>query len=128
MHEQDFPEPNPAFPPGEAGAFVGKLLEIRHVVQAAIEAEVQAKRFTRNNEAAVRLELPAGDPLSGLLADRGFATEFLIVAELELVEGPEIKATAMATSLGLCPRCRRHEPLAGNGLCGRCGQVCGQGC
>jgi isoleucyl-tRNA synthetase len=125
VHEQDFPEPNPEFGKGEASVLVDRLLEIRHAVQAAIESEVQAKNFNRNNEAAVRLELPAGDPAAELLAERDFATEFLIVAELELVEGSGLKAVASATKLELCPRCRRHEPLEESGLCARCDAVCG---
>ena len=68
--------------------------------------------------------MPAGDPTAELLADRDFATEFLIVAELEVVVGPELKAEASATKLELCPRCRRHEPLVESGLCGRCAAVC----
>jgi len=124
VHEQDFPKPDPQFEKSSASVLVERLLEIRHAVQAAIETEVQAKKFKRNNAAAVRLELPADDPTAELLKDRDFATEFLIVAELELVEGPELKATAAATSLELCPRCRRHEPLVESGLCGRCDEVC----
>jgi isoleucyl-tRNA synthetase len=124
VHEQDFPAPDPAFAAGQATALVNQLLEIRHLVQAAIEPEIQARRFTRNNEAAVQLTLPADHPAMPLLRDRDFATEFLIVAELELVDGPAPAAAARRTSLPLCPRCRRHEPVFAAGLCDRCGQVC----
>ncbi len=124
VHEQDFPEPDPAHASGGASAMVEQLLAVRHVVQAAIEPEIQARRFTRNNEAAVRLELPPDHPAAGLLRDRAFATEFLIVAELELAAGPEPAATARRTTLPLCPRCRRHEPPDPGGLCHRCTAVC----
>jgi isoleucyl-tRNA synthetase len=125
VHEQDFPEPDPDFGDGQATEQVERLMEIRHIVQAAIESEIQAKRFNRNNEAAVKLALPADHPDLELLRDRDFATEFLIVAELEVTEGPEPAATAAKTTLPLCPRCRRHEPVGENGLCARCAEVAG---
>jgi len=96
---------------------------VRHLVQAAIESEVQAKNFRRNNEAAVKLTLPGDHPDIDLLRDRDFVTEFLIVAELEVAEGAEPAAEARKTGLPLCPRCRRHEPVGENGLCTRCGEV-----
>jgi isoleucyl-tRNA synthetase len=124
VHDQDFPDADPDFADGEASERVARLMEVRHLVQAAIESEVQAKRFNRNNEAAVKLTLPGNHPDLELLRDRDFATEFLIVAELDVAEGAEPAAEARKTTLPLCPRCRRHEPVGEDGLCGRCGEVC----
>ncbi len=45
--------PNPAFAPGEATKQVNRLFEIKYAIQTAIEACIQAKEFTRNNEADV---------------------------------------------------------------------------
>jgi isoleucyl-tRNA synthetase len=124
VHEQDFPVANPAFQGTDATKAADRLFEIRRVVQSAIEARVQAKDFTRNNEASVTLTVPAGEPVLGLLRDEEFAKEFFILAELHVGEGAELAAKAAKTSHDLCPRCRRHEPLLESGLCGRCASVC----
>lgn len=123
VHEQDFPTPDPAFASTEATAKVNRLLEIRRAVQTAIEAQIQAKEFTRNNEAAVTLVVPAGEPVYSLLQDRQFTTEFFIVADLDVSAGKELKASARRTDYEMCPRCRRHEPLNESGLCSRCENV-----
>ncbi len=126
VHEQDFPEVNPAFAPGEATQQVGRLFEIKYAIQTAIEGRIQAKDFTRNNEADVTLTLPAGDAaLLEMLNDRDFATEFFIIAGLTATAGEELTATARKTDLCLCPRCRKHEPLLESGLCVRCAEVIG---
>ena len=125
VHEQDFPEPNPAFAPGEATRQAARLFEIKYVIQTAIEARIQAKEFTRNNEAAVTLTVPESDAaLLPMLNERDFATEFFIIADLLATSGEALQATARKTNHGLCPRCRKHEPLLASGLCGRCEQVC----
>jgi isoleucyl-tRNA synthetase len=126
VHEQDFPEPDPDFAPGEATRTADRLFAIKGVIQTAIEARIQAKEFTRNNEAEVSLTLPESDAdLLPLLNDREFATEFFIIAGLNVGTG-ELSATARKTDLPLCPRCRRHEPLVESGLCERCEEVCGR--
>ena len=125
VHEQDFPEANPAFAPGEATQQVTRLFEIKYAIQTAIEGRIQAKEFTRNNEADVALTIPAADArLLEMLNDRDFATEFFIIAGLTATVGEELAATARKTELSLCPRCRKHEPLLESGLCGRCAEVC----
>jgi isoleucyl-tRNA synthetase len=126
IHEQDFPEANPAFVPGPATQQAQRLFDIKYVIQTAIEARIQAKEFTRNNEADVALTVLAGDAtLLPLLNDREFATEFFIIANLTASAGPTLAATARKTGFLLCPRCRKHEPLLDHGLCPRCDDVCG---
>jgi isoleucyl-tRNA synthetase len=126
VHEQDFPEADPAFAPGEATKQVNRLFEIKYTIQTAIEARIQTKEFTRNNEAEVSLTIPAADAaLLEMLNDRNFATEFFIIAGLTATVGDELAATARKTDLPLCPRCRKHEPLLESGLCGRCAEVIG---
>ena len=125
VHEQDFPEADPAFAPGAATKQAARLFEIKYVIQTAIEARVQAKEFTRNNEADVALTVPASDAaLLPLLNDRAFATEFFIIADLSAAAGDSLAATARKTGHHLCPRCRKHEPLRERGLCERCDEVC----
>ncbi|RYD61294.1 MAG: isoleucine--tRNA ligase, partial [Verrucomicrobiaceae bacterium] len=125
VHEQDFPEANDAFAPSDATAKANRLFEIKYSIQTAIEARIQAKEFTRNNEADVTLTIPESDAaLLDLLNDREFATEFFIIAGLSATLGEELSATARKTDLPLCPRCRKHEPLLESGLCERCDDVC----
>jgi isoleucyl-tRNA synthetase len=123
VHEQDFPEPDPAFASGTATAQVNRLLEIRKVVQTAIEEQIQAKSFSKNNEAAVQLVVPAREPVYDLLRDRQFATEFFILADLDVSAGSSLSAKAAKTHHKMCPRCRRYEPLGKSGVCARCESV-----
>ena len=124
IHEQDFPKPDPAHAPSQVSKDVERLFQIKSEMQTAIEAKIQAKEFTRNNEAAVELTLPESDAhLLARLNDRDFATEFFIIAELTATTGAELTATAKKTDLPLCPRCRKHEPLVASGLCQRCDDV-----
>ena len=86
---------------------------------------MQAKDFTRNNEADVSLTIPESDAaLLPLLNDRDFATEFFIIAGLKAEVGHTLTATARKTDHALCPRCRKHEPIVESGLCKRCDDVC----
>jgi isoleucyl-tRNA synthetase len=124
VHEQAFPVADPAFAPGEATRMAGRLFELKYVIQTAIEACIQAKEFTRNNEAAVEITVPVTDQdLLPRLNERAFASEFFIIAELTATVGPVLTATARKTAYGLCPRCRKHEPLGTNGICQRCDEV-----
>jgi isoleucyl-tRNA synthetase len=124
VHEQDFPVPNAAFAPGEATQQANRLFEIKYAIQTAIEARIQAKEFSRNNEADVTLTIPAADAgLLEMLNNREFATEFFIIAGLTATVGGELAATARKTELPLCPRCRKHEPLLESGLCERCADL-----
>lgn len=123
VHEQDFPVASDEWKPGEVSEKMSQLLEIRGVIQTAIEEQVKAKAFNKNNEAAVTLTVPADHGCSAELSNREFTTEFFILADLKLVEGAELSATAKATEHCMCPRCRRYEPLLDNGLCQRCADV-----
>ena len=124
IHQQDFPKADPAFSPGQVSKDVERLFQIKAAMQTAIEAKIQAKEFTRNNEADVELTLPAADAhLLEKLNDRDFATEFFIIAGLTITESSELTATAKKTELPLCPRCRKHEPVVESGLCQRCEDV-----
>ncbi|MEI6178701.1 MAG: class I tRNA ligase family protein, partial [Verrucomicrobiota bacterium] len=124
IHEQDFPVPDPDFAPGAATHQAERLFEIKYVIQTAIEARIQAREFTRNNEADVDLTIPVADAvLLPLLNDREFATEFFIIANLHATTTDTLQATARLTDHPLCPRCRKHEPARASGLCARCDRV-----
>ncbi len=125
IHEQDFPQANPAFAPGVATHQVQRLFEIKYIIQTSIESRIQSKDFTRNNEADVDLTITADDAvLLPLLNDPEFATEFFIIASLRASIGSSLAATTRKTDLPLCPRCRRHEALLQDRLCRRCDAVC----
>ncbi len=123
VHEQDFPVTHDENKASEASTKIDTLLELRGVIQTAIEAKVQAKEFNKNNEASVTVAVPADYPCLAELNDREFATEFFILADLKVVTGDEISATAEATSHSMCPRCRCYEPLLDSGICERCDEV-----
>jgi isoleucyl-tRNA synthetase len=121
IHEQDFPKVNPKYATTEAIETIDKLLEIKTVMQAAIEEKVQGKEFKKNNEASVTLTVPPSNTCLELLKDHQFATEFFIVSELKIEEGDILSAVVEATSHPMCPRCRKYEPpVNGDGLCQRC--------
>lgn len=124
VHEKDFPKANPAFAPSQVSKDVERLFQIKAAMQTAIEAKIQAKEFTRNNEAAVELTIPESDAyLLERLNDRDFATEFFIIADLSVKHGVSLSAAAAKTALPLCPRCRKHEPVVASDLCQRCDDV-----
>ena len=89
VHEQDFPEANPAFAPGEATQ-AGRPACSKSNTPSRPPSKrcIQAKEFTRNNEADVSLTIPESDAaLLPLLNDRDFATEFFIIAGLNRHRG-----------------------------------------
>lgn len=124
VHEGEFSNANTAYAGGEASAVVTQLLDLRGVIQTAIEEQVQAKVFKKNNEAAVELALPADHACRELLQDRDFAIEFFILSDLTVVDGAEVSAKAAKSEHVMCPRCRRYEPSNHEaGICGRCEDV-----
>ena len=125
VHTADFPVADERFAGDEASRVVSKLLEVRALVQTAIEEKIQAKEFKKNNEAAVELMLPAGHPCLELFEDPEFAKEFFIVSEMKVVAGQEERVVSVErTSYPMCPRCRRYEPPVNDeGLCQRCADV-----
>lgn len=121
IHEQDFPEVNEKYAQKVAIDQVSKLLEIKAIIQTAIEQKVQTKEFKKNNEASILLTVPSGHPCLALLEDHQFATEFFIVSELKVAQGDSFSAVAELTTHPMCPRCRKYEPpVDEQGLCRRC--------
>src|SRR5690606_29927187 len=106
----------------EATRKVDRLLEIRHDVQQAIEEQVKAKAFKKNNEAAVTLIVKEGEAVYDLLNDEDFAKEFFIVAEFDVSAGAEFSVKVAKSEHAMCPRCRRYEPLVED-VCERCSGV-----
>lgn len=116
----------PEYDTQEASSAISRLQEIKSVIQVAIEEQVKAKAFSKNNEASITLTVPTNESedVVALLEDRAFATEFFIIAALDVKSGPELAATAAKTEHAMCPRCRRYEPAAdGSDVCERCSEV-----
>ncbi len=125
VHEQDFPSLDANDGKAYTAAF-NRLLQMRSCIQIAIEAQVQAKAFSKNNEAVVALQIPAGEDalVRELLADEDFCKEFFIVAGLSVSEGAELAATASKSEHAMCPRCRRYERAVDEEqCCQRCHEV-----
>ncbi len=122
VHEQDFPEADPMYDTGLTSVFA-RLQQIRNVIQVAIETQIKAKAFNKNNEAVVQLTIPEKEDAAvlGLLRNPDFAKEFFIVSEVQVSVGEQLTATAQKSPHAMCPRCRRYEPAVNDeGLCGRC--------
>ena len=122
VHEQDFPEADPMYDTGLTSVFA-RLQQIRNVIQVAIETQIKAKAFNKNNEAVVQLTIPEKEDAAvlGLLRNPDFAKEFFIVSEGQVSVGEQLTATAQKSPHAMCPRCRRYEPAVNDeGLCGRC--------
>ncbi len=127
IHEQDFPQVNEDFNQGYINTFA-RLQQIKSCIQIAIESQVKAKAFNKNNEAEVKLTVPSSEDAKvlALLKDEDFAKEFFIVADLCLEEGAELSAAASKTAKTCCPRCRRYETAVNDeGLCARCAAIMG---
>lgn len=127
VHEQDFPVADPAYETGATATFA-RLQQIKSVIQVAIDAQVKAKAFNKNNEAVVALTVPEDEDAAvlALLRDAEFAKTYFIVSGLSVTVGKELSAAASKTPHTMCPRCRRYEPAAnGDGLCARCAAVLG---
>jgi len=123
VHEQDFPELLDENTPGTVSEVVSELLDLRGVIQAAIEEKIQAKEFSKNNEADIKIVVPKGYPHIELLKDRDFSTEFFILSDVKIEEGEDLSVSVEKTVFYMCPRCRRYEPLVDSGLCARCDAV-----
>ena len=127
IHEQDFPSVDPAFEQGYSVTF-DRLQAIKSCIQIAIEAKIQAKAFSKNNEVKVDLIVPSNEDakIMSLLQDADFAKEFFILSEMSVSQGSELSATASKSPYDMCPRCRRYEPAVNaEGLCARCAKVIG---
>ena len=88
---------------------------------------VQAKDFTRNNEADVSLTVPESDAALLPLAQRPRLRHRVLHHRRPhgAPKAPCSTATARKTEHCLCPRCRKHEPVLESGLCERCDEVVG---
>jgi isoleucyl-tRNA synthetase len=132
VHEQDFPQPDPAFAGSEATQAIASWQKARDVVQQEVDRARKEKLIGSNLEAAAKITIYKGPALWKPTEEEiETAREFLIISDLEII--PEVgflnpRATVTRTSFQKCQRCWRHLPDVGShsahpALCGRCAEV-----
>jgi isoleucyl-tRNA synthetase len=127
VHMEDFPQPDPAFASEDATVAVEQLLEVRAVIQQAIEKARQEKRVGSNLEASVELTLPTEKFTNDVFNHFNVLEEFFILSELNIVRvpGAEPSAVVKENEHAKCARCWKHLPSVGqhetyDDLCDRC--------
>jgi len=131
VHLEMFPEPDPAFAGEEAGAAVEQLLQVRAVIQQAIEKARQEKRIGSNLEASVEVTLPANKFNHAVFEDKAALEEFFILSVLTIqrVPGAEPAAVVLESPHRKCARCWKWLPSVGRqkhaDLCDRCEEAVG---
>ena len=128
VHEQDFPQPDPAFAGSTATATISELQRLRDVLLQEVDKARKEKLIGSNLEAAVTLTVPLGSPAEKLLADHDTAAEFFILSDFSVSPGEALTATVTRTAQAKCQRCWKHLPDVGTiaahpALCGRCAAV-----
>ncbi|NOT32539.1 MAG: isoleucine--tRNA ligase [Candidatus Eisenbacteria bacterium] len=131
VHLSEWPEhTREAVHEGPAGDDWAFLLEIRGIVNAAIEPLRAAKTLATTQEAEVTLT--AAPPTIARLAQLGGELlGFLLVARAELIEdldATDVRVEVQKTSLPRCERCWTHRPDVDDtpgqaALCSRCNRV-----
>ena len=123
VHLQLFP---PVRQPDEAALATGeRLLQLRGVVSAALEAARAEKVIGNNLEASVTLQVADPAWVEGWRDRLPELEEFFILSELSLEAGPEDAARVIRTRAAKCGRCWRHRRSVGTiaahpELCDRC--------
>jgi isoleucyl-tRNA synthetase len=123
VHLQLFP---PVRQPDEAALATGeRLLQLRGVVSAALEAARAEKVIGNNLEASVTLQVADPAWVEGWRDRLPELEEFFILSELSLEAGPEDAARVTRTTAAKCGRCWRHRRSVGTiaahpELCDRC--------
>ena len=123
VHLQLFP---PVRQPDEDALATGeRLLQLRGVVSAALEAARAEKVIGNNLEASVTLQVADPAWVEGWKDRLPELEEFFILSELSLEAGPEDAARVTKTTAAKCGRCWRHRRSVGTiaahpELCDRC--------
>ncbi|MBX3749208.1 MAG: isoleucine--tRNA ligase [Opitutaceae bacterium] len=116
VHLQDWPVAPADWRSPAIDAEIGALLKVRALVNERLEPARQAGTIGKSLDAAVTLQVPAGDALALTLErHRDFLPELFIVSAVTLAAAPAgaLNATVQpCAELGLhrCPRCWRWVP------------------
>ena len=107
----------------DAMAKWNKIIEVRDVVNGALEAARTAKQIGKSLEAKVALTVPAEDAFLAELNGDALA-DLLIISQVTVTVGGEIAAEVAPAEGEKCQRCWKVLPtVSAEGLCPRCGKV-----
>jgi isoleucyl-tRNA synthetase len=134
VHLSDWPVADAAWTDPVLDADFTALLSIRAKVNETLEPLRQAGQLGKSLDAAVTLEVAAGDPLDAILRrHEAFLPELFIVSHVILAETPAAQPIAvsarLASELGSvrCPRCWRCvpalQPTDHGEVCPRCAEA-----
>jgi isoleucyl-tRNA synthetase len=134
VHLADWPLADPAWTDATLDADFAELLKVRAKVNETLEPLRQAGKLGKSLDAAVTLEVSAGDPLDAILRrHEAFLPELFIVSHVTLAETPATTSLAVAArpcaELGYvrCPRCWRWvpalQPAGDHEVCPRCAEA-----
>ena len=100
-----------------------KIIAVRDVVNGVLEAARAEKKIGKSLEADIVLTVPAEDAFLAEM-DAGDLADLLIVSQVEVTVGDEIKASVKNAEGGKCQRCWKVLPTVNaEGLCPRCAKV-----
>ena len=100
-----------------------KIIQVRDVVNGALESARAEKKIGKSLEAKVALTVPAEDAFLAEMDGEALA-DLLIVSQVEVTVGEEIQAAVSNAAGGKCQRCWKVLPTVNaEGLCPRCGKV-----
>ncbi len=125
VHLEKFPDVD-ANIGNDAASAIEELLQVRSVIQQAIEKARQEKRIGSNLEATVEVTLPSGKFTNPVFNDQSTLEEFFILSVLTIKRIPvdELSAVVLESPHQKCARCWKHLPSVGQqkhvDLCDRC--------
>ncbi len=125
VHLENFPDEITSTG-NDATSAVEELLQVRSVIQQAIEKARQEKRIGSNLEATVEVTLPAGKFSNVVFNDQSTLEEFFILSVLTIKREAEAEPSAVVIESPheKCGRCWKHLPSVGHqkhaDLCDRC--------
>ena len=100
-----------------------KIIDVRTVVNGALEAARAEKKIGKALEAAVSLTVTAEEAFLAEM-DAELLADLLIVSKVTVTVGSELAAGVDNAPGAKCPRCWKHSENAGNDdLCPRCAAV-----
>ncbi len=126
VHLEAFKRANPSHVFEGVAAAVEELLQVRSVIQQAIEKARQEKRIGSNLEATVEVTLPTEKFTNAVFNDQATLEEFFILSVLTIKReaGVEPSAVVVESPHQKCGRCWKHLPSVGHqkhaDLCDRC--------
>ena len=99
------------------------IIQVRDVVNGALETARAEKKIGKSLEANIALTVPAEDAFLAAM-DAGALADLLIVSQVTVTVGEGIQAAVTNAAGDKCQRCWKVLPTVNaEGLCPRCAQV-----